>query len=100
LEFKFLKKLKAQLTKITAQITYPDYSFYPDEDHLNWRDAETSTGFPTPKGKRQNDPYADAEHAHDLVIRRYITGILVMLNRTPVRRVYKRKMTVDKAYYV
>jgi hypothetical protein len=27
----------------------------------------------------------DADHAHDLVARRSITGILVMLNKTPFR---------------
>jgi hypothetical protein len=29
--------------------------------------------------------YADADNAHDLVTRRSITGILVMLNNTPIR---------------
>ena len=37
----------------------------------------------------------DADHAHDLVTRRYITGILLMLNNTPVIWVSKRQKTVE-----
>jgi hypothetical protein len=33
--------------------------------------------------------YADAHHAHDLVTRRSITGILVILNYTHIRWVFK-----------
>jgi hypothetical protein len=43
--------------------------------------------------------YVDADHAHDLVIRRSITGILVMLNNTPVRWVSKRQKTVETSTY-
>jgi hypothetical protein len=41
----------------------------------------------------------DADHAHDQVIRRYITGILVMLNITPIRWKYKRQKTVEISTY-
>jgi hypothetical protein len=43
--------------------------------------------------------YVDADHAHDLVTRRYITGILVMLNNTPIRWIYKRQKTVETSTY-
>ncbi len=43
--------------------------------------------------------YVDADHAHDLVTRRSITGILVMLNNTPVRWVSKRQKTVETSTY-
>jgi hypothetical protein len=39
--------------------------------------------------------YVDADHAHDLVIRRSITGILVMLNNTHIRWISKRQKTVE-----
>jgi hypothetical protein len=39
--------------------------------------------------------YVDADHAHDLVTRRSITGILFMLNNTPIRWVSKRQKTVE-----
>jgi hypothetical protein len=42
--------------------------------------------------------YVDADHAHDLVTRRSITGILAMLNNTP-RWIYKRQKTVETSTY-
>jgi hypothetical protein len=43
--------------------------------------------------------YVDADHASDLVIRRSNTGILVMLNNTPIRWVSKRQKTVEISTY-
>jgi hypothetical protein len=43
--------------------------------------------------------YVDADHAHDLVSRRSITAILVMLNNTPVRWVSKRQRIVKSSTY-
>jgi hypothetical protein len=43
--------------------------------------------------------YADADHAHDLVARRSIIGILVMLNKTPIRWISKRQQTVETSTY-
>jgi hypothetical protein len=37
----------------------------------------------------------DADHAHDLVTRRSITGILVTLNNIPIRWISKRQKTVE-----
>jgi hypothetical protein len=41
----------------------------------------------------------DVDHVHDLVTRRSITGILVMLNNTPIRWVSKRQKTVKTSTY-
>jgi hypothetical protein len=43
--------------------------------------------------------YVDADHAHDLVTRRSITGILVMLNNTPIRLIFKGQKTVETSTY-
>jgi hypothetical protein len=43
--------------------------------------------------------YVDADHAHDLVTRRSITGILIMLNNTPIRWISKRQKTVETSTY-
>ena len=43
--------------------------------------------------------YVDADHAHDVVTRRYITGILLMLNNTPVRWALKCQKTVETSTY-
>jgi hypothetical protein len=42
--------------------------------------------------------YVDAFHAHDLVTRRSITGILV-LNNTPIRWISKCQNIVEKSTY-
>jgi hypothetical protein len=44
--------------------------------------------------------YVDADHAHDLVTRRYITGILLMLNNKPIRWISKCQKTVETSTYV
>jgi hypothetical protein len=52
------------------------------------------------KGTRvRMNVYVDADHAHDLVTRKSITGILVMLNNTPIRWVSKRLKTVKTSTY-
>jgi hypothetical protein len=61
---------------------------------------EIPKDLPPEKGPRiRMTVYADADHAHDLVTRRSITGILVMLNNTPIRWVSKRQKTVKTSTY-
>jgi hypothetical protein len=43
--------------------------------------------------------YVDANHLHDLVTRRPITGILVMLNYMPNIWISKRQKTVETSIY-
>jgi hypothetical protein len=55
---------------------------------------------PPEKGPRvRMTVYVDADHAHDLVTRRSITGILVMLNNTPIRWISKRQKTVETSTF-
>jgi hypothetical protein len=62
---------------------------------------EIPKDLPPEKGPRvRMTVYVDADHAHDLVTRRTITGILVMLNNTPIRWVSKRQKTVETSSYV
>jgi hypothetical protein len=79
---------------------------YPVKDHSNWVEfypdasEEIPKDLPPEKGKRvRMTVYVGADHAHALVIRRYITGILVMLNNTPIRWVSKRQKTVETSTY-
>jgi hypothetical protein len=54
--------------------------FYPDASE------EIPKDLPTEKGPRvRMNVYVDDDHAHDLFTTRSITGILVMLNNTPIR---------------
>jgi hypothetical protein len=56
---------------------------------------EIPKNLPPEKGPRVTmTVYVDTDHAHDLVTRRSITGILVMLNNTPIGWISKRQKTV------
>ena len=41
----------------------------------------------------------DADHAHDMVTRRSVTGVLLFLNNTPVKWLSKRQKTVETSTY-
>jgi len=48
---------------------------------------------PTPKGKKVNlTLYVDADHAHDQLTRRSVTGILLFINNTPIKWYSKRQI--------
>jgi hypothetical protein len=70
--------------------------FYPDARE------EIPKDFPPEKGPRvRMTVYVDADHAHDLVTRRSITGtgILVLINDTTIRWISKRQKTVETSTY-
>jgi hypothetical protein len=68
--------------------------FYP------YASEEIPKDLPPKKGPRvRMTDYIDADHAHDLVTRRSITGILVELNNTPIRWISKRQKTVETSIY-
>jgi hypothetical protein len=92
--------------KVIIDTSYPDHSVYPVEDHSNWMEfypdpsEEIPKDLPPEKGPRfRMTVYVDADHAHDLVTRRYISGILFMLNNTPIRWISKRQKTVETSTY-
>jgi hypothetical protein len=60
---------------VIIDISYPDHSFYSNEYHSNWMEFYSEV--------RMN-VYVDADHAHDLVTIRSITGILLKLNNTHI----------------
>jgi hypothetical protein len=43
--------------------------------------------------------YVDTDHAHDLVTRRSITGILLIINDTPIIWVSNRQKNVETSSY-
>jgi hypothetical protein len=95
--------------RVIIDTSYPDHSVYPVEDHSNWMEfypdasEEIPKDLPLEKGPRvRMTVYVDADHAHDLVTRRSITGILVMLNHTrllngssSVRRQWRHQLMVQ-----
>jgi hypothetical protein len=92
--------------RVIIDTSYPNYSEYTVEDHSSWNDfypsaeEEIPSNQPISKGSKvRMTVYVDTDHAHDLVTRRYITGILVILNNKPVRWISKRKKTVEISTY-
>jgi hypothetical protein len=68
--------------------------FYPDAGE------ETPKDLPPEKEPRvRMTVYVDADHAHNLVTRRSITVILVMINNKPIRWISKRQKTVETSTY-
>ena len=73
---------------------------------VNWKEQypgateELPKDMPTPKGKEVKiTVYVDADHAHDLVTRRSVTGIILFINNTPVKWYSKRQNTVESSTY-
>jgi len=68
--------------------------FYPDAEEDIPKDMLK------PKGKKiRLTIYVDADHAHDQLTRRSVTGIIVFLNNTPIRWYSKRQKTVESSTY-
>jgi hypothetical protein len=108
---KAVKRILSYLKTFTkgraiTDASYPDHSLYPVEDHSNWIEfypdasEEIPKDLPPEKGPRvRMTVYIDADHANDIITSRSITGILVMLNNTPIRWIAKRQKTVETSTY-
>jgi hypothetical protein len=68
--------------------------FYPDAGEKNPVYLSTKNGL-----RFRVIVYVDADCAHDLVTRRSITGILVMLNNTPMRWLSNHQKTLETSTY-
>ena len=92
---------------IVIDPNYRDWSQYESEDFDNWKefypDAEEDDKppkMPQPKGTAARiTVYVDADHAHDQLTRRSVTGIVLLVNNTPVKWVSKRQKTVETSTY-
>jgi hypothetical protein len=70
--------------------------FFPDAGE----EIPIPKDLPPEKGPRvRMTVHVDADHAHDLVTRSTITGMLVMLNNMPIRCIYKHQKTVETSTY-
>jgi hypothetical protein len=95
--------------RVIIDTSYPDHSVYPVEDHSNWMEFYPDAGDASEEIPKDLSPekaprvrmtvYVDEDHAHDLVIRRSIKGILFTLNNTPIRWISKRQKTVETLTY-
>ena len=83
----------------------PDYSKYKKVEQ-DWGfqyhpcQEELPPDMPTPKGKPvRTTTFVDANLLHDMVTGRACTGIIHMLNKTPIAWYSKRQATVETATY-
>ena len=83
-----------------------DWSHYHSDHYDTWKEfypdaeEELPPNMPIAKGaKAKITVYVDADHAHDKVTRRSVTGIILFVNGTPVKWVSKRQKTVETSTY-
>jgi hypothetical protein len=91
---------------VIIDTSYPEHSVYYVEDHSNWMEFYPDIGEEIPKDLHSGKGlrikltvYVDAYHAHDLVTRISITGILFILNNTPIRWISKCQKTEETSTY-
>ncbi len=101
--FGFLKQYKSCSIKFRTE--EPDYSKYKTEDR-NWDyvygdiQEEIPNNMPNPKGKRVIlTMFADANLYHDRITGRSVTGLIMMLNKTPIDWFSKKQLSVESATY-
>lgn len=77
------------------EVEQQDWSeFYPDATE------DLPPDMPEPRGKPiRITCFKDSDHAHDVVTRRSVTGILLFLNNMPMEWVSKRQKTVETSTY-
>ena len=102
--FGYLKKFNKG--RLVVDTSFPDHSIYNTNDYNNWDEfypdalKDLPPVMPKPKGRPARlTCYVDADHAHDVVTRRSITGILLFVNNTPVKWISKRQPTVETSTY-
>jgi hypothetical protein len=101
--FGFLKQYKSCSIKFRTE--EPDYSKYKTEDR-NWDyvygdiQEEIPNNMPKAKGKKVIlTMFADANLYHDRITGRSVTGLIMMLNKTPIDWFSKKQLSVESATY-
>jgi hypothetical protein len=100
----YLAKMKFAIIRVRTE--EPDYSGLPEQDfdwaysvYGNVREEEL-TDAPEPLGKYVTlTHYVDANLFHDLLTGRSVTGILHLVNKTPIDWYSKKQATVETATY-
>ena len=99
----FLRNYKK--TAIKFNVEMPDYSMY-NVEKVNWGSIyypcgeEIPTDMPVPKGKPvMTTSFVDANLLHCITTGRSCTGIIHLLNKTPIEWFSKHQNTVETATY-
>ena len=101
----YLKKRPDGATRFRVGI--PNHESQGTPVHYDWAQSvygnvteELPTDMPTPKGEPVRlTTYEDANLMHDLITGRSMTGILHLLNQTPIHWFSKKQSTVETATY-
>jgi hypothetical protein len=101
--FGFLKQYKSCSIKFRTK--EPDYFKYQSKD-MNWKyvygdvEEEVFTNMPKAKGRKVViTMFADANLYHDQITGRSVTGLILMLNKTPIDWFSKKQISVESATY-
>jgi hypothetical protein len=91
--------------QILVDANYMDWTPYHVEEH-DWgefypdAEEELPPDMLEPKGKPiRMTCFKDADHAHDVITRRSVTGILLFANNMPIEWISKRQKTVETSTY-
>ena len=102
----YLKKVARLKPRLLVNPELPKHEKYPTEDHGTWEEfypdavEEIPNDMPESKGKEMKITiWVDADHAHDQVTRKSVTGIVVMINGMVYKTVSKRQATVESSTY-
>ena len=100
----YLSKMRHGIIRIRTEL--PDYSVIPEKmydwDYTCYEGAEEliPDDMPRPLGKEvQTTTFVDANLYHDLISGRSVTGVLHLLNKTPIDWFSKLQSTVETATF-
>jgi len=102
--FGYLKKYHKG--RIIVDPSWMDWTPYKTEEDHTWKEMnpnaeeEIPSNMPEPMGKVACITcFVDADHAHDKITRRSVTGIILFINNTPIKWISKRQQTVKTSTY-
>jgi hypothetical protein len=95
---------KGRIMIDTSHPNYEEIKFAGYEWNEMYPDAFEEMPYDAPKVKIEKGRvnitcYVDADHGHDLLTRRSVTGYLIVINKTPVKWYSKRQNTVETSTY-
>ena len=94
--------------KIMIDPNYPNHDQFESNTFENWKEFYPEAQEMLPDEQSKPDylgppiritVYKDSDHAHDLVTRRSVTGILLLVNNTPVKWITKCQKTIETSTY-
>ena len=103
--FGYLKHhLKGRIAFDMDEPNLQGLEFLDHDWKYNYPDATEELPYdaPTPKPTKNQvhiTCYVDADHGHDVLSRRSVTGILLNINKTPIKWYSKRQNTVETSTY-